>query len=51
MEPLKEISPGIPFARIVGGAYNGRFIITKSGRFGETDALLKIFKFIEIHNE
>jgi uncharacterized protein YgbK (DUF1537 family) len=51
MEPLKEISPGIPLARTVGGAYNGRFIITKSGRFGETDTLLKIFKFMGIENE
>jgi uncharacterized protein YgbK (DUF1537 family) len=45
IEPLKEICPGIPLARIVGGAYHGRFIITKSGRFGETNALLKIFDF------
>jgi uncharacterized protein YgbK (DUF1537 family) len=43
IEPLQEISPGIPLARIVGGPYNGRFMITKSGRFGEPDTLLKIW--------
>jgi uncharacterized protein YgbK (DUF1537 family) len=42
IEPLREIYPGIPLARIVGSDYDGRFIITKSGRFGEPDTLLKI---------
>ena len=46
IEPLKEICPGIPLVRIVGGAYNGRFMITKSGRFGEADTLLKILDCI-----
>ena len=42
MEPLQEICPGIPLTRIVGGVYNGRFMITKSGRFGDQNTLLKI---------
>ena len=45
MEPLKEIYPGIPLMRIVGSAYNERLIITKSGRFGEPDTLLKILEY------
>jgi uncharacterized protein YgbK (DUF1537 family) len=42
LEPQKEICPGIPLARIVGGTYHGRLMITKSGRFGEPDTLLQI---------
>ena len=49
MEPLKEIYPGIPLTRIVGGVYDERFMITKSGRFGEPDTLLTIFKSLGIH--
>ena len=45
LEPLQEIYPGIPLARIVGSAYNGRLMLTKSGRFGEADTLLKILKY------
>ena len=46
IEPFKEICPGIPLSRIVGGAYDGRFMITKSGRFGEADTLVKIMDSI-----
>jgi uncharacterized protein YgbK (DUF1537 family) len=42
LKPLKEIHPGIPLSRIIGCPYNSRFIITKSGRFGEPDTLIKI---------
>jgi len=50
IEPLKEICPGIPLTRIVGSAYNGRLMITKSGRFGEPDTLLKIFKLLKLYD-
>jgi len=43
IEPLAEICPGIPLGRIVGGNYNGRFIVTKSGRFGNPGSLVEIF--------
>ena len=46
LEPFTEIYPGIPLARIVGSVYDGRFMITKSGRFGEADTLIKILKFL-----
>jgi len=46
IQPLAEISPGIPLGKIIGGSSEGRFIITKSGRFGNKDALVGIFKYI-----
>jgi len=46
MEPIKELYPGIPLTRIVGGEHNGRYMITKSGRFGEPDTLVKIMEYI-----
>jgi uncharacterized protein YgbK (DUF1537 family) len=45
IEPLVEIRPGIPLGRITGGNYNGRFIVTKSGRFGNADSLVDIFNW------
>jgi len=42
IEPLVEICPGIPLGRISGGPYDGRFIVTKSGRFGNPDSLAEI---------
>jgi len=45
IEPLVEICPGIPLGRIVGGNYDGRFIVTKSGRFGKADSLIDILKW------
>jgi uncharacterized protein YgbK (DUF1537 family) len=44
IEPLAEICPGIPLGRIAGGPYNGRFIVTKSGRFGKPSFLAEIVK-------
>jgi uncharacterized protein YgbK (DUF1537 family) len=46
IEPLVEICPGIPLGRIAGGPYDGRFIVTKSGRFGNQDSLVKIIDWI-----
>jgi uncharacterized protein YgbK (DUF1537 family) len=45
IEPLAEISPGIPLGQIAGGNYDGRFIVTKSGRFGNADSLVDIFNW------
>jgi len=45
IEPLVEIGPGIPLGRIAGGNYGGRFIVTKSGRFGNSDSLVEILKW------
>jgi uncharacterized protein YgbK (DUF1537 family) len=42
IEPLAEICPGIPLGRIAGGSYDGHFIVTKSGRFGNPDSLVEI---------
>jgi D-threonate/D-erythronate kinase len=42
IEPLAEICPGIPLGRIVGGSYDGRFIVTKSGRFGNPGSLVEV---------
>ena len=42
IEPLAEMCPGIPLGRVSGGAYDGHFIITKSGRFGNPGALVEI---------
>ena len=37
-----EISAGIPWGVIEGGPANGLQIVTKSGRFGDTDALVRV---------
>jgi uncharacterized protein YgbK (DUF1537 family) len=42
IEPLAEICPGVPLGRITGGHYDGHFIVTKSGRFGNPGSLLDI---------
>jgi len=49
IEPLAEICPGIPIGRITGGNYGGtgRYIITKSGRFGNKDTLVEIIRYIK----
>jgi uncharacterized protein YgbK (DUF1537 family) len=42
IKPLVEICPGIPLGQIVGGHYDRRFIVTKSGRFGNPDSLVEV---------
>ena len=42
IEPLVEICPGIPLGRIADGLYDGRYIVTKSGRFGNPESLAEI---------
>jgi uncharacterized protein YgbK (DUF1537 family) len=46
IEPLAEICPGIPIGKIADGAYKGKFLITKSGRFGDKKALLEIMDYL-----
>jgi uncharacterized protein YgbK (DUF1537 family) len=46
IQPLDEIIPGIPIGRIVGGECEGRYIITKSGRFGGKNALMEIMNYL-----
>jgi uncharacterized protein YgbK (DUF1537 family) len=48
IEPLAEICPGIPLGRIADGAYQGRFIITKSGRFGNANSLVEIINYLGV---
>jgi uncharacterized protein YgbK (DUF1537 family) len=47
IEPLAEICPGIPIGKIIGGICENRYIITKSGRFGNKDTLVEIIKYID----
>jgi uncharacterized protein YgbK (DUF1537 family) len=48
IQPLAEICPGIPIGRIAGGTCEGRYIITKSGRFGNQDTLVEIINFLGV---
>jgi len=41
-----EMQPGIPWGEIVGGAANGKPLITKSGAFGQSEALLACVDFL-----
>ena len=41
----EEILPGIPYGEIVGGDLDGAVIATKSGGFGEEQALIDIRNF------
>jgi uncharacterized protein YgbK (DUF1537 family) len=47
IQPLAEICPGIPIGRIAGGICEGRYIITKSGRFGNQNTLVEIMDYLE----
>lgn len=42
-----EVLPGLPYGRLVGGFAHGMPIITKSGSFGETDALLATIRHLK----
>jgi uncharacterized protein YgbK (DUF1537 family) len=46
IQPVAEICPGIPLGRIVGGPHEGRYLITKSGRFGNRDSFLEIMNYL-----
>ena len=51
IEPVEELYPGIPLAKIVGGINDGRYMITKSGRFGKPYTLINIFKRLGLYDE
>jgi uncharacterized protein YgbK (DUF1537 family) len=51
IQPITEICPGIPMGRIVGGTYDGQFIITKSGRFGTRGSLIEIMNYLSKSTE
>jgi len=42
-----EIAPGIPWGIVEGGLAGGCTVVTKSGGFGERDALVRAFEFCE----
>jgi len=43
---IDEISPGIPFGKIIGGRHNGLMIITKAGAFGDPDAISESISYL-----
>ncbi len=40
-----EIVTGLPWGRLVGGRYEGMPVATKSGAFGDPDALVRVLRF------
>jgi uncharacterized protein YgbK (DUF1537 family) len=48
IQPVAEICPGIPLGKIIAGPHEGRYIITKSGRFGNNGSLLEITHYLGI---
>jgi len=43
----KEIMPGIPIGKVIGGKHEGTWVITKAGGFGDEDAILKSIRFLK----
>jgi uncharacterized protein YgbK (DUF1537 family) len=41
------VLPGIPLIKLVGGKYDGRFIVTKAGAFGHENALIDILNYLK----
>jgi uncharacterized protein YgbK (DUF1537 family) len=46
-----EIAPGIPWGMVEGGIADGCTVVTKSGGFGQRDALVRAFQFCESGSE
>jgi uncharacterized protein YgbK (DUF1537 family) len=42
----REILPGIPWGRLIGGFADGTVVATKAGGFGEIDALVRVADFL-----
>ena len=42
---VDEVLPGIPYGTICGGAFDGISVATKSGGFGDPDALIQIAEY------
>jgi uncharacterized protein YgbK (DUF1537 family) len=43
----RELLPGIPWGRIIGGEHDGLRVITKAGGFGDDGTLVEIIKYAE----
>ncbi len=50
IELTRELLPGIPLGVIRGGAFDGVSVVTKSGGFGEPDALIQIAEYFSCPN-
>lgn len=40
LQPVREVSPGLPLSLLAGGPWDGMPIITKAGGFGESNSLV-----------
>jgi uncharacterized protein YgbK (DUF1537 family) len=47
---FEEIVPGIPCGVIRGGAFDGISAVTKSGGFGDADALIQVADYFTCPN-
>ncbi len=47
---VDEVLPGIPYGVIRGGAFDGISIVTKSGGFGDPDALIQVAEYFSCPN-
>jgi uncharacterized protein YgbK (DUF1537 family) len=43
----REVLPGIPQGRLLGGARAGLAVVTKAGGFGGEDALARSVRFVQ----
>ncbi|HEV2446878.1 MAG TPA: four-carbon acid sugar kinase family protein [Candidatus Sulfopaludibacter sp.] len=50
LELIAEIVPGVPWGVIRGGAFDGVPVATKSGGFGDADALIQVVDFFACQN-
>lgn len=41
-----EVQPGVPGGRLVGGAVDGMWVVTKAGGFGDDDALIDALAYL-----
>jgi uncharacterized protein YgbK (DUF1537 family) len=51
IELVDEVLPGIPHGIICGGAFDGTSIVTKSGGFGDPDALIQVAEHFSCPNQ
>lgn len=47
LEVAREITPGIPLCRLLGGPHAGLPIVTKAGGFGDQDTLVMVVRALE----
>jgi uncharacterized protein YgbK (DUF1537 family) len=47
---MREVLPGTPGARLVGGPYDGVPFVAKPGSQGGEDALVRLARYIREHN-